>query len=353
MRTGQDGEIHGPQVMTVRGPIPVEAMGITLMHEHIMDDGAAVWFQPPEKSAWHLVDAKVDRSLYEQLRVNPYACRDNCFMLDVDIAIAEVSVFRDLGGCTITDVSCKGIGPFPEKLRAVSEATGVNIVMVTGFYYESSHPPRVRHMSIDQLADEMIADLTEGVNGTGIRAGILGEIGVSPAMTTEEIRCLRAATRASVQTRTPLTLHQPSFERLANRILDIIEAEGGDLTHTVVGHMCASGADFAYQTSLLERGAYVQYDLIGSDLYYPSLGCGQPTDEENAIHIKRLIDAGFVDQLLLSHDIFIKIGLQHYGGRGYGHIPTSFVPRLRAMGVTEDQIETLLVKNPQRVFTWR
>ena len=338
-------------VMTVTGPIPADQLGITLVHEHIMVDGP-VWFSEPEESLRHLRDVPVDKSLYEELRVNPYANRDNVFMLDEGIAVEELEIFRNLGGGTVVDVSCRGIGPFPEKLKRVSQGSGVNIIMGTGYYYETAHPPEVKNWSINQLVDQMVEDITVGVDGTGIKAGIIGEVGVSWDFTAEEIKCLRAGAQASVLTKVPLTIHQPSFYRMANRVVDIVLEEGGDLCHTIIDHMCASGKDLDYQLSVLERGTFIEYDLIGSDLYYPSIGTGQPTDDENAFHIKRLVDAGFVDQLLLSHDIFIKICLKHYGGRGYGHILKKFVPMLQEAGVTDDQIHTMLVKNPQRLFSW-
>jgi phosphotriesterase-related protein len=103
---------------------------------------------------------------------------------------------------------------------------------------------------------------------------------------------------------------------------------------------------------VLERGVFIEYDLIGSDLYYPSIKTSQPTDDENAANLKRLIEAGYVGQLFLSHDIFIKICLTHYGGRGYGHILKNFVPMLKQAGVTDQQIRTMLVDNPRRLYTY-
>ncbi|HEC43623.1 MAG TPA: phosphotriesterase [Bacteroides sp.] len=338
-------------VMTVTGPVSVEQLGITLVHEHIMVDGP-VWFNEPDDSARHLRDVPVDKSIYEELRVNPYVNKDNVFMLDEGIASDELKIFQDLGGKTVVDVSCRGIGPFPEKLKRVSESCGVNIIMGTGYYYETSHPPEVKGMSINQLVDQMVEDITVGVNGTDIKAGIIGELGISWDFTDDEIKCLRAAARASLQTNVPLTIHQPSFYRMANRVLDIVSEERGELEHTIIDHMCASGKDLDYQLSVLERGVFIEYDLIGSDLYYPSIGSGQPNDDENAFHIKRLIDEGFINQLLLSHDIFIKICLKAYGGRGYGHILKNFVPLLKQARVTDQQIQTMLVDNPKRLYTY-
>jgi phosphotriesterase-related protein len=338
-------------VMTVTGPVPVEKIGITLVHEHIMVNGPT-WFAEPDESARYLRDVPVDADLYEALRTNPYANKDNVFMLDEGTAVEELNHFRELGGATVVDVSCRGIGPFPEKLKHVSEGCGVNVIMGTGYYYEASHPPEVKHMSIADLVDQMVEDITVGVNGSGIKAGIIGEVGVSWDFTSEEMKCLRAGAQASCLTQVPITIHQPSFYRMANQVVEIVLDEGAEAQHTVIGHMCASGEDLVYQLKVLESGVFIGYDLIGSDLYYPSIGTGQPTDEENAYHICRLIEAGFIEQILLSHDIFIKICLKKYGGRGYAHILKNFVPRLMALGITEQQIHTLLVENPKRLFTY-
>ena len=169
----QESPAPSDTVMTVSGPISVQQLGITLVHEHIMVDGQ-VWFQEPDESAGHLRDIPVDKSLYEQLRVNPYANKDNVSMLDEGVAIEELKIFKDLGGGTAVDVSCRSIGPFPEKLKRVSEGSGVNIIMGTGYYYETAHPPEVKDMSVHQLVDQMVEDITVGVNGTGIKAGIIG-----------------------------------------------------------------------------------------------------------------------------------------------------------------------------------
>lgn len=338
-------------VTTVTGPLSPEQLGITLVHEHIMDNGPE-WFEEPEEAVRYLRDIPVEKSNYEALRTHPYASRDNVFMLDEDIAVKELELFRNLGGSSIVDVSCRGIGPFPEKLKRVSEGSGVHIIMGTGYYYEATHPSEVKDMSIQQLVDKMQEDITVGVDESGIKAGIIGEVGVSPNFTDEEIKCLRAGARASTLTKVPLTIHQPSFHQMADRVVDIVLEEGGDPQHTIIDHMCASGYDFEYQRRVLESGVFIEYDLIGSDLYYPSIQMSQPLDDENAFNLKRLIDAGYLEQLLISHDIFIKICLTHYGGRGYGHILKNFVPMLKSVGVSEEQIHTLLVENPRRVFTY-
>jgi phosphotriesterase-related protein len=114
--------------------------------------------------------------------------------------------------------------------------------------------------------------------------------------------------------------------------------------------MNPSGEDFAYQADLANRGAWLEYDMIGMDFFYADQQAQSPSDEENARALRRLRDAGLLGRVLLSQDIFIKIQLVRYGGTGYAHILEHFVPRLRRHGFTDDDITTLLVDNPRRVF---
>jgi phosphotriesterase-related protein len=115
--------------------------------------------------------------------------------------------------------------------------------------------------------------------------------------------------------------------------------------------MNPSGEDFAYQAGLAARGAWLEYDMIGMDYFYADQQAQSPSDEENARAIARLRDAGLLGSLLLSQDVFIKIQLVRYGGTGYAHILDYFVPRLRRHGFTDEEIATLLIDNPRRVFT--
>jgi phosphotriesterase-related protein len=145
-------------------------------------------------------------------------------------------------------------------------------------------------------------------------------------------------------------VHLPGWFRVAHRVLDIVAGEGGDLRHTVLCHMNPSGADVAYQVALAERGAFLEYDMIGMDFFYADQGVQCPSDEDNARAIMGLIERGCLDRLLLSQDVFLKMMLTRYGGFGYGYLQRHFLPRLRRHGATEAQIERLMVGNPYSVF---
>ncbi len=338
-------------VMTVLGPLPVEQMGITLMHEHILVDASGKWVAPACCGERHIGEQKVHVGILGALRMNPLMNRDNCQLFDADAATEELMKFRELGGQTVVDPTNLGIGRDPLALQRISRRTGLNIVMSTGFYLEPSHPAYVRERSIDELAKQMIFDVGGAERKPDVIAGLIGEIGVSAAFTAEEEKSLRAAARASAATRVPLSVHLPGWVRHGHRVLDIVEREGADLAHTVLCHMNPSHADIEYQHSIARRGAWLEYDMIGMDYYYADEAAQSPSDEENARAIRALIDAGFIGNLLLSQDVFLKMMLTRYGGFGYGYILEHFVPRLRRHGVSDAQIETMLVTNPARVFS--
>lgn len=335
------------KVQTVTGIIDSSDLGITLMHEHIFNDRSPLWKEPlgPSKV---FANKPIVMSMLGRLRIAPYSHKENTILVDEDTAIEEVRDYYINGGNTIVDMTNSGMGRDPAALFRVSKQTGVNIVMPTGFYLHDSHPERVETNSIDELKEEFISDLTEGVDNTRICAGIIGEIGIGPNKTDREIKVLRAAARAQKETNFPLSIHLPGWERYAHDVLDIIEEEGGNVQKTILGHMNPSIEDSQYQDSLAKRGCFLEFDMIGIDYLFPE---GQsPSDEDNANGIIRLMNKGYINQLLLSQDVFLKIMLKKYGGWGYSHIIENFVPRLRGMGVSNEEIEQLLVRNPRAVF---
>jgi phosphotriesterase-related protein len=337
-------------VMTVDGPVAAADLGLTLMHEHLVNDCRCWWNPPKEPERAHLATEPVHPGILGELRMDPFVNLDNCALDDHRAAAAELLPFTAAGGRTVVDPTCRGIGRSPAKLREIARLTGLNIVMGSGYYLQSSHPPCVASMSADSIADEIVREALDGVDGTDARIGLIGEIGVSGDFTADEEKSLRGAARAQVRTRLPLMVHLPAWYRHGGRVLDVVEEEGGDLSHTVLCHMGPSWRDLDYQTTLAGRGAFIEYDMIGMDYWYADQGVQCPSDEENATAIRRLIDHGHLGRILLSQDVFLKMMLTRHGGFGYAYVPTHFAARLRRHGVTDDQIRTMLIDNPRRVF---
>ena len=338
------------RIMTVDGPIASADLGHTLMHEHLQNDCSCWWNAPAEPERQYLAEAPVSIEILSELRQDPFVNKHNIRLDDLDLAIAEVKQFARAGGRSIVDPTCRGIGRDPVKLRRIADATGVQIVMGAGYYLASSMPAAVAGLSADDIADEIVAEALTGVDGTDAKIGLIGEIGVSSDFTAEEERSLRGAARAQVRTGLPLMVHLPGWFRLAHRVLDIVEAEGADLRHTVLCHMNPSHMDPVYQSTLAARGAFIEFDMIGMDYFYADQGVQCPSDVEVARAIIGLVDHGYLDRLLLSQDVFLKMMLTRYGGNGYAFVTKHFLPRLLRHGIDPAALETLMTTNPRRVF---
>ena len=338
------------RIMTVDGPIASADLGHTLMHEHLQNDCSCWWNAPAEPERQYLAEALVSIEILSELRQDPFVNKHNIRLDDLDLAIAEVTQFARAGGRSIVDPTCRGIGRDPLKLRRIAAETGVQIVMGAGYYLASSMPAAVAGLSADDIADEIVAEALTGVDGTDAKIGLIGEIGVSSDFTAEEERSLRGAARAQVRTGLPLMVHLPGWFRLAHRVLDIVEAEGADLRHTVLCHMNPSHMDPVYQATLAARGAFIEFDMIGMDYFYADQGVQCPSDDEVARAIIGLVDHGYLDRLLLSQDVFLKMMLTRYGGNGYAFVTKHFLPRLLRHGIDPAALDVLMVTNPRRVF---
>jgi phosphotriesterase-related protein len=341
--------------MTVLGPIEVSRLGFTLPHEHIMFD-SSVWVSEPQ-DPWKLEIANhpVTMESVGELRRDPMICRDNLVLEDEDVALRELSAFRDAGGATVVDVSSVGLRGDVERIRRLAEHSGLNIIVATGCYVAPSLPPWVAERDVDQLTEWMIQELTVGIDGTDIRAGIIGELGVSEdRMHPDEEKVLRAAAAAQSETGAPITIHNAiPHERQGFKVLRILDAGGADLSRVIMGHMTQSVPDIAYHRAIADTGAVLEFDRFGAELYNDSWGgknyCEQ-RDAEVVVEIADLVRKGYGDRVLISHDIGFKVQLSSYGGLGYAHIPRRVVRYLTNLEVPEEAIHEMTVANPARLL---
>jgi phosphotriesterase-related protein len=348
------------QVVTVTGPVPPGALGVVLMHEHLFID-LSVWFdEPTTASGAELAGRKIDIALLGQLRRQPFASiRDNLRLGDQQMATDEAARFRAAGGTTIVDTTPIGLKRDPLALQWVARATGLNIVMGCGYYVEPAHPSEVCSASAETLALGLIREIKTGVGDTGVRPGIIGEIGTSGVeresgvrvgdVTAQEEKVLRAAARASLQTGLAVSVHLDPRGQGGFRVFDVLREEGLPVDRIIMGHM-DHVPDLEYQLAMLDRGVYVQFDNFGREYYWDAQNVYWNNDHWRVRSLAELVKRGYVKQLLISQDVALKMDLRAYGGYGYDHILVDIVPALLRHALTREDVATLMVANPAAVL---
>jgi phosphotriesterase-related protein len=337
------------KIQTVVGPIAPEELGLTLAHEHVFFDLRCLWEQPrPERA--HLVDAEPTPENRDELARDLYDSRVNLHHEDPELAIREVALFRAAGGASIADLTTIGLAPQPEMLRDVAQATGLNIVAGAGYYREKCLPPVVLDKSVEELTEELERWVVEGMYGTDVRAGILGELGTMSPIRPFEERQLQAAAHVQRKTGVAINVHPSIWAHEHLRIIDILEEAGANLARVAISH-CDQLVEPEWHARMAARGVLLCFDTFGAEFEYDSDGSREPTDTERIDCLVRLLDAGRASQLLLAHDICSRIQLHHYGGPGFDHVPTTIAGRLREAGVSNDDLEQMLIGNPRRLLS--
>lgn len=307
-------------VQTVLGPIEPGALGFTLPHEHT------------QIALWHIEN----RWDYWQLT------RDEPLILD------ELARFRAAGGSGLVDLTLPGVGRDPAWLRRLAEASGLHLVLACGWYRTAYYPPDalIDRRSVDDLADELVGEALDGVGDTGIRPGIIGEIGTDkPWLSPAEERVFRAVARAARRSGLAISTHAVlSDVGLAQ--LRVFEEEGTDPGRVIIGHS-DSYPVLDHYLEIIARGANIEFDFLGMSF--------TPTERHGETRVVELLcellSRGHADRILLSQDVCHDSQLTRYEGHGYVYLANSFLPRLRAAGVSEPEIETMTVGNPRRLLT--
>jgi phosphotriesterase-related protein len=307
-------------VQTVRGPIDPTAIGFTLPHEHT---AIALWQIPNRWDYWELTR-------------------------DEPAIVAELGLFREAGGSGLVDVTLPGVGRDPAWLVRIAEATGLHVVMGCGWYRGAYYPAEalIDRRTVDDLADELVREAQDGVGDSGVRPGIIGEIGTDkPWVSALEERVHRAAARASRRTGLAITTHGVLSD-VGRAQLRIFEDEGADPARVVIGH-ADSYPSLDHYLAIVERGASVEFDFLGMT-FTPQERQGEGRIVEL---VCELLARGHLERVLLSQDVCHNSQLKRYGGNGYVHLVESFLPRLRTAGASEDEIDTMTVANPRRLLT--
>ena len=341
--------------MTVLGPVDVSELGITITHEHLLIEFGVVLTPPTDPAEAHMAEEKVSLENLGWVSFNWTGNRDNLRLADEEVAIDEARHYASAGGGTMVDVTSIGIGRSPEALVRISRATGLHVIMGAGYYVGPAHPPEFASKSVDEVTAEIVRDVTEGVDGTGVRSGIIGEIGCSWPWTEDEKKSVAAATAAQRQTGAALLIHPGRDERAPLEILDLIDREGGDLGRTIMGHIERTVFTPSILREVAATGAYIEYDLFGHNSpYYPLAPKTYiPGDHQRIEQIEGLVADGYLERIVLAHDVCTKHRLKRYGGHGWDHIVTRIVPWMKLRGMQDEQVDTMMVENPRRVLAFQ
>lgn len=345
------------KAQTVLGPIDPGALGFTLMHEHLLLDVSPYFERPDEATTRAWIDAPLTFDKLGYIPAHWPVNRDNTRILDERFAADQVNKFVLSGGGTLVDTTNVGLGRDPGALARISRATGLNIVMGSGYYVRLFHPEDMADRDEDTIAAEIIRDVTLGVGDTGVSAGIIGEIALMWPHSEDELRALRAAATAQKETGASITLH-PGFNNASPpAILDVLDRAGADLTRVVMGHL-DTFHDRGLIAELAATGCYLQWDTYGNEeTLFGEQGSGSgetldmPSDEQRLDALEYVVGLGYPGRVLISQDVFLKCMTAAYGSKGYDHIITNIVPRLRGRGWTPAQIDQLMVESPRRLLT--
>ena len=312
-------------INSVTGPISADDLGFTLMHEHVMVSASGMYTSYPDLLG-------PDR---EQRAIN---CLKNAKANGID---------------TFVDATTFDLGRDPELLRTVSEASGVNIINVTGWWLDV--PRFIRNVSPNQMAREFVRDIEEGFRGTDIKAGVLKCAADFQGVTPDLEIMARAVARAHNETGVPIMVHSYPTGQVARRQIAIFKEEGVDLERVKIDHSNDT-ADTEYLKWILDQGCFLGLDRYPGHLVSPHM---------RTVTMKALIDAGYAQHLCPAHDcICLHILNERADGTlpeehamalgnpdNYLYMQRHVIPDLKSMGVGDDTIDTLFIDNPARFFT--
>lgn len=317
------------RVPTVTGEVAAHELGPTLVHEHVF-----------------VTSPDLDRDL-------PHPEWDE--QVAVDTVVAGLERLYELGVRTIVDLTVPGLGRDVARVARVAERTRVRIVAATGYYADEVLPPALRLTGPgllvdgpDPLVELFVGDIERGIAGTGIRAGMIKVLSDRAGITPDVERVFRAAATAHARTGAPITTHSHAASRGGLAQQELLDRLGVPLDRVVIGHSGDSD-DLGYLRALADAGSFLGFDRFGM--------AHAQSDETRIRMLLALLEEGYLDRLVLSHDaaFFSRVTppswrAVHAPDWRMDHLHTAVLPRLRASGLDADSERRLLVDNPRRVL---
>ena len=313
--------IGEPSVETMTGPISTAGLGFTLMHEHIIVQAEGVAHNFPR--VW-------DRQA------------------ELDKVVEMLAALKARGVDTVVDLTVLGIGRDVPRLLPVVKKAGIQVIVATGLYTFNELPAYFQNRDLEEMTDLFAGDITDGIQGTDVKAAVLKCATDEPGVTPGVEKVLRAVARAHLRTGVPISTHTHAPTRRGLEQQDIFAGEGVDLRRVIIGHS-GDSEDLDYLTKLLDRGSYIGMDRFGLDIYLP--------DEKRVATVAKLCRMGYAERMLLSHDAAVYIDMYkpevikaYVPNWSYFHIVDRIIPALLEAGVSRQQIDIMTRENPRRIF---
>ena len=342
-------------VVTVLGPVAPAALGLCLPHEHLvcdLDVGLAA--QPGAAASAPPSDEPLGPGNLVRVRRDPLGYRDNLRLDDLELIAAELSLFAAAAGGAVVDQTSDDLGRDRAALVRLSRATGLHVVAGCGHYVARLMPPRVAAASVAELATELVADLCPGTGGAP--CGVIGEIGVSPGrIAPVELRVLQAVAAAQRRTGAPVSIHSTAPGHMGLEALLVLQEHGVAAAQVTVGHLdspldAGEPVDLDLCREIAGEGALIAFDGFG----WEARSAGPPprSDLRRIEAVATLCAEGLERQLLVSHDVAMKIQLTAHGGAGYAYLARRLAPHFARRGVDATALRRIMVDNPARWLTW-
>jgi len=344
-------------VITTSGQIKKEKLGVVLPHEHLFDDISFTYKMPRNREEKKYVTEKISLKNLHLLKSNPGFIRDNLYLNDANMAGEELLQFKLAGGSTIVEQSTIGVGRNVKAIHDIAKKLGINIIVSTGYYISGSLPAEIVNLSQKDLTSNMIKEVRDGIENTGIKPGVIGELGVGPKIQSWENKLLAAAAAVQKETGLAIFVHIqavpviPGFCGELNGLeaLNILGKQGADLEKVVICHTDAK-INLKYIKKIIENGAYAEFDHIGKEFYYLETDFLMDRDIDRVTMLKELIDEGCKKNILISQDVCLKTDLISYGGTGYAHILKDIIPIMLRKGVSQQDINNIIIDNPAELL---
>jgi phosphotriesterase-related protein len=318
------------------------------MHEHVLLD-AGVWYSCRAPGDARFRDEPVMRNNAADVRWHAFSFLDNLRLDDEDVLVNELAALTEAGGSAIVDMTTTGLEGDPLAVRRIAEEVGLWVIVGCGYYVHPSHDPEVCRASVDELVVHLEREVAEGVRGSTVLPGVVGEIGMSAPPAECERRVLKAAARVAHRHGMSLHIHVDNGGFYGPQHVFDCLAEGLPPDRIVCGHM-DERMDLEYHEAILGLGANIALDTFGSELYFSGL-FHHPSDDQRMFHLAQLVESGHADKVVLGQDVFVKAHLHAYGGNGYDHLIERVEPALRQeYGLSADVLDQLMIHNPRRLL---